>query len=102
MTKLVWGIVAVGLVVWSALAWVVYSLLGWAGNIASSNADVLTPHPETVVWLSWLAMFGSDASAWIIAVVWGLGVIFALIAGFAGTRLFPQLGRVVQKLKVQP
>ena len=101
MKKLVWGVVGAGLLLWSALAWVIYSLLGWAGSFASSNADVLTPHPETVEWVSWLAMFGSDVGGWIVAAIWGFGVVFALIFGFAGTRLFPQLSQFAGNLKVQ-
>jgi hypothetical protein len=101
MKKIVWGVVAVGLMLWSALAWVVHSLVGWGGSLASGNVDVLTPHPEAVEWLSWLAILGTDVSEWIVIGIWGLGVIFALILGFVGTRLFPSFGLMAQKMKDQ-
>lgn len=101
MKRLIWSIVAIGLLVWSGLAWAVYSLLGWGGNLASSNVDILTPNPEVVEWLSWLTMFGSDVAEWFVVGVWGAGVVLALVIGFAGTRLFPQIGQLAQKFKPQ-
>jgi hypothetical protein len=94
MRKLIWGVVGFGVLVWSGLALLLHNLVGWGGAFASRNADVITPNAEAVEWLSWLAMFGTDIGGWIIAIVWGLGVILALVLGFAGTKLVPKLSEV--------
>jgi hypothetical protein len=99
MKKAVWAVIGLGLMIWSALAWFVHSLVGWGGALASGNADIVTPHAETVEWLSWLALFGTDVGQWIVIAVWVLGVLLALVLGFAGNRILPRLGSSIQKLK---
>ena len=100
MKKLLWPIVGFGIAIWSGLAWAAHSLIGWGGQIVSSNADIVTPHAETVEWLSWLAIFGSGVGEWLIIGVWAIGVLIALALGFAGSRLLPGFSGLAQKLKV--
>lgn len=99
MKKLVWVVLGVGILIWSGLAWFVHSLVGWGGAVASGNADILTPVPEAVEWLSWFAIFGTNIGEWIIISVWALGVILALIIGFASSYFLPQLKGLAEKLK---
>ena len=53
----------------------------------------------TVEWLSWLALFGSGVGEWLVIAVWAVGVVVALAIGFAGSRLLPSLGGVMDKVK---
>jgi hypothetical protein len=99
MKRLLWPIVGFAIVVWSGLAWLVYSLVGWGGQLASSNADIVTPHPETVEWLSWLAIFGTGVGEWLVMGVWAVGTFVAIAIGFLGGRLFPKLGGMADKLR---
>jgi hypothetical protein len=101
MKKIVWPIVGVAIAIWSGLAWLAYGLVGWGGQIASSNADVVTAHPETVEWLSWLAMFGSGVGEWLVLGIWAVGTFLALAIGFAGTRLLPKFSGLSDKLRSQ-
>jgi hypothetical protein len=97
--KIVWAVIGIGILLWSALAWLVHSLVGWGGSLASGNADVLTPHPETVEWLSWLAQFGTNVGEWIVIAIWGLGVALALLIGTFSSRFTSLFGRFSEKLK---
>jgi hypothetical protein len=99
MKKLVWGIIAIGIALWSGLAWLAYQIVGWGGHVASGNADILTPHPETVEWLSWLAIFGTGVAEWIVLAVWAIGVVIALALGALGGRLLPHVGKLSGSLK---
>jgi hypothetical protein len=98
MKRVLWAVIGIGLVVWSGLAWFLHSLIGWGGSVANRNVDVLTPSPEAVEWLSWLTMFGTDAAEWLVIGIWGLGVAFALLLGFAGSRLLPGLSKLGQSI----
>ena len=98
MKKLLWPVIGFGLLVWSVLAWFVHSLIGWGGQLVASNADVVSPHPETVEWLSWFANSGSGIAEWLVLAVWALGVGLALLVGFAGQRLLPRFGSLTERL----
>jgi hypothetical protein len=100
MRKILWPIVVLGIVVWSALAWIANAVIQWGGNIASSNVDQVPVDPETVEMFSWLAIFGTDVLQWMVIAVWGLGVVIALALGFLGQKLLPQFGNLRSKLKV--
>jgi hypothetical protein len=99
LKKLIWTVVGFGIAIWSGLAWLAYNVVGWGGNIASSNADIVTPHPETVEWLSWLALFGIGVGEWIILIVWGIGVAIALGIGALGSRFAPRLSNLKQSIR---
>jgi hypothetical protein len=101
MSKLLWLFVGVAIAIWSGLAWIAYGVVGWGGQVASSNADIVTAHPETVEWLSWLAMFGSGVGEWLVIGLWALGTLIALAIGFVGTRLFPKLSGLSDRLRSQ-
>jgi hypothetical protein len=101
MRKIMWPVAWLAIAVWSGFAWLVYSLVDWGGQIASSNADAVTTHPETVEWLSWLATFGSGVGEWLVIGVWAVGTLLVLAIGFAGSRLFPKLAGVNEKLRPQ-
>lgn len=98
LKRILWTVIGLGLIVWSGLAWFLHSLIGWGGSVANNNVDVLTPSPEAVEWLSWLTVFGTDVGEWFVVGVWGLGVLLALVVGFAGTRLLPNLAKLSQRV----
>jgi hypothetical protein len=98
MKKLLWPVIGVFIVLWSGLAWVVHSLVGWGGHLVSSNADIVTPNPEAVEWLSWFAHSGSGIAEWLVIAVWALGVGLALLVGFASAKLLPRFGSLTQRL----
>jgi hypothetical protein len=98
LKRILWTVIGLGLIVWSGLAWFLHSLIGWGGSVANNNVDVLTPSPEAVEWLSWLTLFGTGVGEWFVVGVWGLGVLLALVVGFAGTRLLPNLAKLSQRV----
>jgi hypothetical protein len=91
MRKLVWALIGVGVMLWSALAWLAYGIVNWGGNVASGNMDQIPVDPESVELLSWLAVFGTDLAQWFIIGIWGLGVVHALGLGILGQKLMPRL-----------
>lgn len=99
MKKLVWPVIAIGLLIWSGLAWMAHSLVGWGGNLASSNADIVTPVPEAVEWMSWIALFSTNLIEWLVIGIWAIGVVIALAIGFAGNRLLPHVGSLASRLR---
>lgn len=99
MRKMVWPFIALGLIVWSGIAWLAHSLLQWGGNVASSNVDLVPVDPETVELFSWLAVFGTDVLQWAVIGVWGLGVALALGLGFLGQKALPRLQGLGGRIK---
>lgn len=81
MRALSWVLLLVSLVVWSLLALGANGLVEWAGDLMLPHADIFTGHPETVAWIGWAIALASDLGGWLIAAVWGLGVL-ALLAVF--------------------
>jgi hypothetical protein len=93
MKKLIWFGTAAALVVWSLIAWVIHGLVGVAGNLASSNADILPVPPEAVEWTSWLALLGTSVGEWLVVAVWAIVSLVIAGLGFAGGKL-AQSGRL--------
>jgi hypothetical protein len=83
MRKLIWPLIALGLAIWSLIAWFAYAVIRWGGNIVSSNADQIPVEPEAVELFSWLAVFGTDILQWLVVGVWAIGAVIALGLGFA-------------------
>ena len=81
MGALAWLALVITLVLWSLLALAANGLLEWAGNILMPHADLLTGHPETVAWIGRAIQLASDLGGWLVAAIWGLGVL-GLLAGF--------------------
>jgi hypothetical protein len=75
MRTLVLIVAALVLGIWSLFAWAVYSLLGFAGGLAESNAEILPIPPELIAWTVALLGGMGGLAVWI---VWGLGA--AIIA----------------------
>lgn len=78
MRKLIWGGTWFMLALWSLLAWASHSLVEWAGQVAARNSDMVTMHPETVEWLSWIANVAGVAGGTIVIVIWAIGCALAL------------------------
>jgi hypothetical protein len=91
MKALVWTIVAFGLVIWSALCWLVYQLITVGGRYAANNADVVAPDAEIVEQIFNWAIFGTELGQWIAIGVWGFGALLAVLLGWLVTKFLPAL-----------
>ncbi len=80
MRTLAKGIAVVAAVVWSLVAWGSYALIGWVGQFAAQNADMVTGHPETVVFLSWAASVLTSVGLAGVVVAWLVGLGLILLA----------------------
>jgi hypothetical protein len=91
MKTLVWGLTIALLALWSLLAWVTHGLVGVAGGIVASNADIIPADPTLIEWASWLASAGTGVGEWLVVAVWGLVSLVLVGMGFVGTKLVPRL-----------
>jgi hypothetical protein len=80
-------------VLWSLLAWGTYALIDAVGGLAARNADWATGHPETVVWLSWLANLATGLGLIGVVAVWAIGLIaiatIVPLLSWLGRRRYP-------------
>jgi hypothetical protein len=60
---------------WSLLAWGTYAAIGAIGGLIASNSDWATGHPETVVWLSWLASLATSLGLFGVVFIWAIGLV---------------------------
>lgn len=95
MKTLIWIVTAGILGLWSLLAWIVHGLVGVAGHLIASNADVIPADPLLVEWASWIASAGTGVGEWLVVIVWALVSAVLLALGFVGTKLMPRLGAAV-------
>ena len=49
-----------------------YGLIGLFGDFIARNADVVTSHPETVEWLSWIVTAIRNVGLAAVVLVWGV------------------------------
>jgi hypothetical protein len=87
MKTLVWIVAWLAVGIWSVIAWGAHVLIGFAGNTASSNADLIPVDPETVELVSWLAMLGTSLGEWIVIAIWAVVSLVLLGLGYVGARL---------------
>ncbi|WP_291864174.1 hypothetical protein [Bradyrhizobium sp.] len=81
MKRWLWIVAAVLATLWSLLAWGTYALVGAVGGLLARNADWATGHPETVVWLSWLANLATGLGLTGVVLIWVVGLIaIAIVA----------------------
>lgn len=92
MKTLIWIITAAVLGLWSLLAWFAHGLVGIAGGLIATNADIVPADPLLVEWASWLALAGTGIGEWLVIAVWAVVAVLLLAMGFAATRLLPRLG----------
>ena len=91
MKKLIWGLTGFALALWSLVAWIIHGLVGVAGGIVASNADILPADPLLIEWTSWLASAGTGVGEWVVVAVWGLVSLVLVALGFVVTKLLPRL-----------
>ncbi len=91
MKSLIWLATAALAAIWSLMCWGAHALIGYGGNIAARNADVV-PYlpPELVELASWLAVAGTNVGEWLVVAVWVLGMVILLALVAVGRRV---LGR---------
>lgn len=91
MKTLVWILTAAAVALWSLAAWIVHGLLGVAGGLAASNADIIPADPLLVEWASWLASAGTGIGEWLVVAVWGFVSLVLVALGFVATKLLQLL-----------
>lgn len=91
MKTLVWSLTAIVLGLWSLLAWITHGLVGVAGGLIASNADILPADPLLIEWASWLASAGTGIGEWLVVALWALVSLVLVALGFVATRLVPKL-----------
>lgn len=91
MNTLVWILTGTLVALWSLVAWITHGLVGVAGGLVASNADMIPADPLFIEWASWLASAGTGVGEWLVVVVWTLVSLVLLAAGFVITRLLPRL-----------
>jgi hypothetical protein len=93
MKRWLWIAAAALAALWSLLAWGIYALIGAIGAMLASNSDWASGHPETVVWLSWLANLATSLGLFGVVFIWVVGLVAiaivpSLLSWFAQRR-FP-------------
>ena len=91
MKTLVWTLTAAVIALWSLLAWITHGLVGVAGGLVASNADIIPADPVLIEWASWLASAGTGVGEWLVIAVWGLVTLVLVALGFVATKLLPQV-----------
>lgn len=92
MKTLIWIVTAGVVGLWSLVAWITHGLVGVAGHLVASNADLIPADPLLVEWASWLAASGTGVGEWLVIVVWAFVSLVLLALGFVATRLVPRFG----------
>lgn len=92
MKKLVWGVTAFVLAVWSVVAWLVHGLIGMAGGLIAGNTDVLGGDPVLLSWAHWLSTAGQGVGEWLVIGLWVLVSLVILGLGYVVSRLAPDRG----------
>lgn len=95
MKTLVWALTGVVLLLWSLVAWIAHGLVGAAGSIVASNADLIPADPQLIEWASWLASAGTGVGEWLVVAVWALVSLVLVALGVVAARLAPRLARRV-------
>jgi hypothetical protein len=91
MKTLVWILTAAVIALWSLVAWITHGLVGVAGGLVASNADMIPADPVLIEWASWLASAGTGVGEWLVVAVWGFVTLVLVALGFVATKLLPQL-----------
>lgn len=91
MKTLVWILTTAVIALWSLVAWITHGLVGVAGGLVASNADIIPADPLLIEWASWLAAAGTGLGEWLVVAVWGLVTLVLLALGFVATKLVPRL-----------
>lgn len=90
MRAFILTLAAIAIGVWSLFCWAVYSLLGFAGGLASANIGLLPFPPEIVLWTVDLLGGMGGVAVWI---VWGLGAAAIAIVTLIPLALAPRRDR---------
>ena len=78
---------AVGLLIWSLLAWAAAGLLGFAEGIAASSTGFIPLPPELVLWVA--ALMGG-AGGFLVWTVWFIGAALIALVTMALLALAPR------------
>ena len=91
MKTLVWVLTGIVVAIWSLVAWITHGLVGVAGGLVASNADMIPADPLLIEWASWLASAGTGVGEWLVVALWGFVTLVLLALGFVASKLVPRL-----------
>lgn len=91
MKTLIWIVTAAVIGLWSLVAWLTHGLVGVAGQLVASNADLMPADPLLIEWASWLAGAGTGVGEWLVVALWAIVSLVLLALGFVATRLAGRL-----------
>jgi hypothetical protein len=89
MKTLIWLSALVLAGIWSLMCWAAHALVGYGGQRAARNADIV-PYlpPELIELASSLAVAGTNVGEWLVVAVWIVGLlILAALAGIGNKLL---------------
>ncbi len=92
MKTLIWIVTAAVIGLWSLLAWFTHGLVGIAGQLVATNADLVPADPLLIEWASWLANAGTGVGEWLVVALWAIVSLVLLAFGFLATRLAERFG----------
>lgn len=87
MSRLIGVITAIGLVVWTGLAWLGHALIDWGSALVASGAVALPVTGEAASWLSASALILGNISETVVIIIWALGAGLIVAAAAIAKRL---------------
>jgi len=94
MKTLIWFATSAVIVIWSLVAWLTHGLVGLAGSLLATNADLVPADPMLVEWASWLAHTGTGVGEWLVVALWAVVSLVLLGLGFVATKLVARASAV--------
>lgn len=86
MKAALWGVLGVLALIWSALAWLFFSLAGAGGAAVVAVTRWLDLDPLTTQWLADGLALAGGAAQWLVGIAWGLGMAVLGAIGWMGGR----------------
>ena len=87
MSRLVWFIAWAGVALWSLACAAAYGLINLFGGFAASNADWVSPDPDTVEFVNWLMLTAQSLGLASVVVIWAIVSLGILATAWLVTRL---------------
>ncbi len=91
MKGALWAVLGVAGLIWSALAWFIYSLAGAGGAAVVGITRWLDIDPSATQWLADGLSLAGGVAQWLVGIAWAIGVIVLFVIG----RLFSRANEAV-------
>ncbi len=86
MKQIIWAVLAVVGLFWSGFAWLVWALAGAGGRTVVTVSGWFDIDPSATQWLADGLELAGGIAQWLVVLVWVLGVIALVIAGWLAGR----------------